>query len=159
MESFSALLCLLRPPLEMLVIRPLHLQKFLSPHSRYASQGTPSTSARRIMVTRGGLVIVFALAAVNALPGHSCCSSAAANCYSKCDGCAPCANCLGPQALMPWCWLCAFCAGCAAGCSGYLGCYDWMGSNTCTMPTPSAGCNADVCVENGGHDTDCCAGM
>ena len=35
MERFSALLCLLRPPLEILVIRPLHLQKFLSPHSRY----------------------------------------------------------------------------------------------------------------------------
>ena len=39
-----------------------------------------------------------------------CCSAGGIACFfAGCSVCAPCQHCLGPQALLPWCWACAGC--------------------------------------------------
>ena len=54
---------------------------------------------------------------------QTCCSEDAITCAVTCTGCTPCLGCIGPQALLPWCWGCAFCIPCLTTCAQYLDCY------------------------------------
>ena len=66
-----------------------------------------------------------------------CCSAGGIACFfAGCSVCAPCQHCLGPQALLPWCWACAGCIGCAVGCTSYLHCAGASWEHCTNSPPP-----------------------
>ena len=66
-----------------------------------------------------------------------CCSAGGIACFvAGCSVCAACQHCLGPQALMPWCWGCIACSGCAVGCTSYLHCAGASWQHCTNSPPP-----------------------
>eukprot|EP01051_Picozoa_sp_SAG22_P000215 SAG22_NODE_4_length_44774_cov_362.122149_36_plen_1531_part_00 len=91
------------------------------------------TNQRSIFYTSGLLDIPLALHANfkrqvenvdRVFTGRHCCSSQAGWCDSNCGQCAGCMECIGPQALLPWCWPCAACLHCIEPCARYASCAD-----------------------------------